>query len=122
MPIWAVRVATRSSKLVWTAVVRSIAGSKGGARGRGEGLLGAIGDEPGDGQRGGRAGRGGVADVQRALGLAEHEVVDQAPVAGQGLGAHAGEGGLDVADPQLGDVARGGADERAAPGGVAQLD
>ena len=50
----------------------------------------------GDRQRGGRRRRGRVADVQRALGGREDEVVDELAVAGERLRADAGEGGLDV--------------------------
>jgi len=74
-------------------------------------LLGAVGDEPRDGQRRGRGGRRRVADVQRAVGLREDEVVDEPAVAPERLRAYAGERGLDVARAQLRYVPRGGADE-----------
>ena len=74
-----------------------------------------LGRRPGrDRQRGGRRGRGRVADVQRPLGGREDEVVDEAAVAGHRLGAHPGEGGHHVGGADLREVAGGGRDEGSA--------
>src|SRR3954454_3176679 len=51
--------------------------------------LGAFDDELGEGEGRGRGGRRSVADVQRPLRLVDDEVVDQRPVARDGLGADA---------------------------------
>jgi len=55
-----------------------------------------VGDQAGQGQRGGGGGGGGVANVQRPLCPVDDEVVDQAPVAAQRLGADPRRPGFDV--------------------------
>ena len=89
----------------------------------GANALGLIADVAGDRQRGGRCRRGRVAHVQRPLGGREGEVVEQAPVARERLGAHAGEAPmwLDVVDAERGHQTSGGRDERAPRGRAAQL-
>ena len=72
-----------------TCACRSVRASSSGER------SGVVGDELCQGEGGGRGGGGGVADVNGAGGGGEQEVVDEAPVAVDGLGADAGEGGLD---------------------------
>jgi flavin reductase (DIM6/NTAB) family NADH-FMN oxidoreductase RutF len=59
-----------------------------------------VGDHAGDGQgRGGRRGRG-VADVQGVRGGGEGEVVEEPPVAGDGLGSDPGRARFDVGERQ----------------------
>ena len=60
------------------------------------------------------AGTGRVADPGDAARRGEPEVVDQPAVGADRLRADARGGGDDVAGAQLGDVAAGGVDERAA--------
>ena len=93
----------------------------GARRGLAEPRLGAVGDQAGQRQRRGGGGRGRVPHVQRALGLRDHEVVHQAAVAAQGLGAHAGEVGLEVARLEAGHVVGRRAGERALAHRVAHL-
>ena len=78
-------------------------------------------DQPRQRERGGGGGGGGVADMERALGLRDDEVVDEATVAAEGLGAHAGGAGEHVVGRELRDVAGAVRDERLAADGVAQL-
>ena len=87
----------------------------------GRGRRHAVDDQPGERQARRRGGRGRVADVQRVGALGEDEVVDQAAVAAERLRADPGGAGEDVVAAQLGDVAGGVGDERAAADGVAQL-
>ncbi len=58
----------------------------------------AVGDDPGDRERRGRARRRRVADVDDPVGLVEHEVVEQRPVGRERLRADAGRPGQDVRD------------------------
>ena len=72
-------------------------------------------------QRRGRPGRGRVADVQRPLGGREDEVVDEPAVAGDRLGADAGEGGPTSGGAELGHVAGGGTRRRRGARRVARI-
>ena len=74
-----------------------------------------------DRERGARTRRGGVANVQRAPGEVEHEVVHERAVASDRLCAHAGERRRGVAGSKLGHVARGRPHERSRGERVAEL-
>ena len=82
---------------------------------------GVVGDERCERERRRGGGRGGVADVDGVGRGGEQEVVDEAAVAGDGLGADAGEGGDEVVGRDARDVAGGLGGEGAAAGGEAQL-
>ena len=54
------------------------------------------------------AGEGALRTLVDAVAVGDAEVVDERPVAVDGLGPHAGPGADDVGRPDLGDVALGG--------------
>ena len=66
---------------------------------------GLVDDDPGDGQGGGRGGGWNIEDVQRPVGLYEHEIVDQRAVGANGLSANPRCAGTEI-------VLRDGWDER----------